>query len=56
MKVLIIADQKENARTLVRELRGEYYAVDAVKDRESGLLSAKDGAYDAIIIGIERGG
>ena len=52
MRVLVVEDEVRMARALQKGLRAEGFAVDVTHDGESGLESARDGHYDAIILDV----
>jgi two-component system OmpR family response regulator len=52
MRVLVVEDEVRLARALQKGLRAEGFAVDLSHDGESGLLAARDGDYDAVILDV----
>lgn len=52
MRLLIIEDDPVLQRTLAVTLREENYAVDTASDGAEGLLKARQGAYDAIVLDV----
>ena len=52
MRLLIIEDDPVLQRTLAATLREENYAVDTASDGAEGLLKARQGAYDAIVLDV----
>jgi DNA-binding response OmpR family regulator len=50
MRVLIVEDDGLLARSLVRGLRAEGYAVDVARDGVEGLYLARENGYDALIL------
>ncbi|MEP6561869.1 MAG: response regulator transcription factor [Nakamurella sp.] len=52
MRLLVVEDEVRLARALQKGLRAEGFAVDVTHDGESGLTSARNGHYDAIILDV----
>lgn len=52
MRVLVVEDEVRMGRALQKGLRAEGFAVDVMHDGESGLESARQGNYDAIILDV----
>ena len=52
MRVLVVDDEVRFARALQHGLRAEGFAVDLAHDGPSGLASARDGGYDAILLDV----
>ncbi len=52
MRILVIEDEPDLQRGLVRALRDEGYAVDAADNGEDGLFNAENTDYDAIILDV----
>ena len=52
MRVLVVEDEVRLARALQKGLRAEGFAVDLVHDGLSGLDSAREGSYDAVVLDI----
>jgi two-component system, OmpR family, response regulator len=52
MRILIIEDEIDLAKSLARGLKDEGYAVDTANDGEEGLFSALSNDYDAIVLDI----
>lgn len=52
MRVLVVEDDKRLATNIRRGLEAEGYAVDVELDGEAGLWSAKENAFDAIVLDI----
>ncbi len=50
MKILIIDDEKDIVAFLSRGLKGKSYVVDSAYDGERGLLLARSGNYDLIVL------
>jgi two-component system, OmpR family, response regulator len=50
MRLLIIEDEPDLLRVLVRALREDGYAVDAAEDGEDGCYKAVENEYDAIVL------
>jgi two-component system OmpR family response regulator len=50
MRVLIVEDEPDLARSLARTLREETFAVDIAGNGEDGLFQATEVAYDAIVL------
>jgi DNA-binding response OmpR family regulator len=49
-RVLVVEDEQDLARMLVRLLEGEGYAVDAVHDGQAGLHRALTSRYDVLVL------
>jgi DNA-binding response OmpR family regulator len=49
-RVLVVEDEQDLARMLVRLLESEGYAVDAVHDGQAGLHRALTGRYDVLVL------
>ena len=49
-RVLVVEDEQDLARLLVRLLEGEGYAVDAVHDGQAGLHRALTSRYDVLVL------
>ncbi|MGS0686303.1 response regulator transcription factor [Nakamurella sp. GG22] len=52
MRLLVVEDEVRLARALQKGLRSEGFAVDLRHDGASGLESARDGEYDAIVLDV----
>ena len=52
MRVLVVEDEVRLARALQKGLRAEGFAVDLAHDGTSGLESAREGNYDAIVLDV----
>lgn len=52
MRLLVIEDEPDLLRGLVRALRDEGYAVDTAVDGEDGLFKAESVSYDAIVLDV----
>ncbi len=52
MRILVIEDEPDLQRGLVRALRDEGYAVDAADNGEDGLFNAENTDYDAVILDV----
>ena len=52
MRILIVEDEPDLLKSLVRALREEGYAVDAAADGEEGLYKAESWNYDAIVLDV----
>jgi two-component system, OmpR family, response regulator len=52
MRILIVEDDPLLNRSLAATLRDENYAVDTALDGEEGLIKAREGIYDAIILDV----
>jgi two-component system, OmpR family, response regulator len=52
MRILVVEDEIDLQRGLVRALRDEGYAVDAADNGEDGLFNAEGTDYDAIILDV----
>jgi two-component system OmpR family response regulator len=52
MRILIVEDEPDLLRGLMRSLREEGYAVDTAADGEDGLSKARDVNYDAIVLDV----
>jgi two-component system OmpR family response regulator len=52
MRILVVEDELDLQRGLVRALRDEGYAVDAADNGEDGLFNAENTDYDAIILDV----
>jgi len=52
VRVLVVEDEVRLARALQKGLRAEGFAVDLVHDGLSGLDSAREGSYDAVVLDI----
>ena len=50
MRILVIEDEPKVARTLVKGLEADHFAVDMAGDGEEGLQLATEIDYDAIIL------
>lgn len=50
MRVLVVEDEQDLARTLARALEEEDFAVDLAEDGEDGLFKIKETTYDAVIL------
>ena len=50
MRVLVVEDEKDLARTLEKTLEEEQFAVDLAFDGEDGLFKMTEIAYDAVIL------
>lgn len=50
MRILVIEDDPKTARTLVKGLEAEHFAVDLAADGEEGLQLATEIDYDAIVL------
>ncbi|MBZ5533175.1 MAG: response regulator transcription factor [Acidobacteriia bacterium] len=50
MRILIVEDDPKVARTLVKGLEADHYAVDVATDGEEGLQLATEIDYDAVIL------
>jgi DNA-binding response OmpR family regulator len=50
MRILVVEDEPELLRVVVRALREEGYAVDEAEDGEEGLYKATTWEYDAILL------
>lgn len=53
MKLLLIGDDPESCRNLIRRLEAAGHTVDLISDRNGGLLLPANDAYDAVMM--ERG-
>ncbi len=52
MRILVVEDELDLQRGLVRALRDEGYAVDAADNGEDGLFNAENTDYDAVILDV----
>ena len=52
MRILVVEDELDLQRALVRALRDEGYAVDSANDGEDGFFNAKNTDYDAVILDV----
>ena len=52
MRVLVVEDEVRLARALQKGLRAEGFVVDLVHDGAAGLVSAREGSYDAIVLDV----
>jgi two-component system OmpR family response regulator len=52
MRILVVEDELDLQRALVRGLRDEGYAVDATDNGEDGLFNAEGTDYDAVILDV----
>lgn len=52
MRILVVEDELDLQRGLVRALRDEGYAVDAADDGLDGLFNAENTDYDAVILDV----
>ena len=52
MRILVVEDELDLQRALVRALRDEGYAVDSANDGEDGFFNAKNTNYDAVILDV----
>ncbi|MET0863321.1 MAG: response regulator transcription factor [Nakamurella sp.] len=52
MRVLVVEDEVRLARALQKGLRAEGFVVDLSHDGQTGLASAREGNYDAIILDV----
>ena len=52
MRILVVEDELDLQRALVRALRDEGYAVDLANDGEDGFFNAKNTDYDAVILDV----
>jgi two-component system OmpR family response regulator len=52
MRILIVEDEPDLCRGLVRALREEGYAVDSTDNGEDGLFNAENTDYDAIVLDV----
>ncbi len=52
MRLLVVEDEVRLARALQKGLRSQGFAVDLRHDGASGLESARDGEYDAIVLDV----
>lgn len=50
MKILIVEDQREIAKTLAASLKTEYFEVDVAFDGERGSFLGRNNCYDVIIL------
>jgi two-component system OmpR family response regulator len=50
MRVLVVEDQPDLARSVARALREENFAVDIAGDGEEGLFQATEVPYDAVVL------
>jgi two-component system, OmpR family, response regulator len=50
MRVLVIEDDKETAQFLQKSLKESGHSADLAGDGEAGLIMAKDGSYDILIV------
>src|SRR6266478_4392924 len=50
MRILVVEDEPDLQRAIVRALRENGYAVDAAADGNEGLYKAKAWDYDAIVL------
>ena len=50
MRVLVIEDDKETAQFLQKSLKESGHSADLAGDGEAGLIMAKDGGYDILIV------
>jgi two-component system OmpR family response regulator len=50
VRVLVVEDEQDLARTLARALEEEEFAVDLAEDGEDGLFKIKETTYDAVIL------
>jgi two-component system OmpR family response regulator len=50
MRVLVIEDDKETAQFLQKSLKESGHSADLAGDGETGLIMAKDGGYDILIV------
>ncbi len=50
MRVLVVEDEPDLARTLRKALEEEHFAVDVASDGEEALYFAREGPYDAIVL------
>ncbi len=52
MRILVVEDEKNLARSLVKLLEGEKYEAEAVQDGNEGLEYALSAQYDAVILDV----
>jgi two-component system OmpR family response regulator len=52
MRILIVEDEPDLRNGLIRALRDECYAVDAVDNGEDGLFNALNTDYDAVVLDV----
>jgi two-component system OmpR family response regulator len=52
MRILVVEDELDLQRALVRALRDEGYAVDSANDGEDGFFNAKNTDYDTVILDV----
>ena len=52
MRLLVVEDEPDLLKALVRALRDENFAVDAAADGEEGLFKALEKDYDAIVLDV----
>jgi len=50
MRILVVEDQEETAKTLKQKLEAERYAVDVEHDGEKGFYKARTNDYDLILL------
>ena len=50
MRILLIEDDKETVRYLVKALTESGHAADAAEDGEQGLAMAREGLYDVLVV------
>lgn len=50
MRVLVIEDDKETAQFLQKSLKESGHSADLAGDGETGLIMAKDGGYDLLVV------
>jgi len=52
MRILVVEDEPDLLRSLVRALREEGYAVDTAENGEDGIFNAESNDYDAIVLDV----
>jgi DNA-binding response OmpR family regulator len=52
MRVLVVEDEVRLARALQKGLRAEGFVVDLAHDGAAGLISAREGSYDAVVLDV----
>ena len=52
MRILIVEDEKKVASFVQRALEAERHTVDVVHDGDTGLVRAREGAYDLVVLDV----
>jgi DNA-binding response OmpR family regulator len=50
MRLLVVEDERRLAELIARRFRSEHYEVDLAYDGDDGLVRARSGGYDAIVL------